>query len=149
MLSLGIMDLLLECSKGSMHPFILQTFMRRFSWEGSSMDLTFILLAMHGKKCISTLIDHVVAPRDNLEFPKTSAQDILNCREYKVYFRLIISLGLSTFSICVKHHRINGTTLPLDLTSYKDTAETRKESSMCVYFIQRRDNFHRRGPVSQ
>ena len=55
-LPLGSMYLLMECSKGSMHPFILKTTMRIFSWEGSSMDLTFNLLTMHGKKCIFVLI---------------------------------------------------------------------------------------------
>ena len=47
-MSLGSMFLSMECSKGSMQAFILQTFMRRFSWEGSSMDLTFSLITMRG-----------------------------------------------------------------------------------------------------
>ena len=59
-LSLGSMFLLMECSKGSMHPSIWETFMRRSSWKDSSMDLTFSLLTMHGKKCISVLIDHFI-----------------------------------------------------------------------------------------
>ena len=54
-LSLGSMLLLMERSKGSMHPLILQTFMRIFSWEGSLMDLTFNLLTMHGRKYISEI----------------------------------------------------------------------------------------------
>ena len=60
MLLLWSMFLLMECSKGSMYPFIFQILMGRFSWEGSSMDLTFSLLTMHGKKCISVLIDHFI-----------------------------------------------------------------------------------------
>ena len=59
-LSLGSMFLLMECSKVSMHPFMLQIFMRRFSWEDSSMDLTFNLLIMHGKKYISILVDYFI-----------------------------------------------------------------------------------------
>ena len=58
--SFGSMFLLMECSKGSMHPLILLTFMRSFSWEGSSMEITFNLLTMHAKKCISVLIDHFI-----------------------------------------------------------------------------------------
>ena len=56
----------MECSEGIMHLFILQNFMRRFSWEGSSMDFTFSLLTMHGKKCIFVLIDHFTKYLDSL-----------------------------------------------------------------------------------
>ena len=57
-LSLESMFLLMECSKGSMHPLFLQIFMRRFSWEDSLMDLTFSSHMMHGKKYIYVLVDY-------------------------------------------------------------------------------------------
>ena len=59
-LSLESMFLLMECSKGSMHPLFLQIFMRRFSWEDSLMDLTFSSHMMHGKKYIYMLVDYSI-----------------------------------------------------------------------------------------
>ena len=59
-LSLESMFLLMECSKGSMHPLLLQIFMREFSWEDSLMDLTFSSHMMHGKKYIYFLIDYSI-----------------------------------------------------------------------------------------
>ena len=44
---------------------------------------------------------------------------------------------------------MDGTKLPSDLASYKDTVKTRRESSTHIYLRQLRDNFHQRGTVSQ
>lgn len=54
------MFLLMEYSKEKMYPFFLQNFMRRFSWDNLSLDLTFNLLLMYGKKYIYVLIDYSI-----------------------------------------------------------------------------------------